>query len=113
MKETKELKGEKAETIAELDQLQQENKILQHKVDELEEIQAEVDNILPCDASFEQEVLKAWPNRHGSRYKEVKAFMVEWEFDDLGVQTEMSQLRQVLERSYSFISQRCLWAAKS
>jgi hypothetical protein len=53
-------------------------------------------------ADINDEVQAVWPKRHEFRYAKVHVLLLSWEDDDLGVDSEIKDLRSVFERSYRY-----------
>lgn len=54
---------------------------------------------------LESAVKAGWPRAPGTRYTNVKALLLSWEDDDLGVMREIKRLRCVLENKYDYHTQ--------
>jgi chromosome segregation ATPase len=91
-------------TIDELDQIQADH---EERITELKGIEKQITalkqdlsdkryrlgNDISFTKKFQSDVESCWTDRHKPRYKRVKALLVRWSSDDLGVSREINQLR--------------------
>jgi hypothetical protein len=65
-----------------------------------------VEKHVPCiedlAADLEAAVQAVWPRRHEMRYSHVQVLLLSWEDDDLGVASEIKDLRHVFMDIYNY-----------
>jgi len=53
-------------------------------------------------ADLEEAVKAVWPRRQGIRYTQVHVLLIRWEDDDLGVLSEIQELKHVFKDIYNY-----------
>ncbi|KAL8962147.1 MAG: hypothetical protein Q9193_001414, partial [Seirophora villosa] len=71
---------------------------------DISRIDDHVEDVETLGKILNQAVCAAFPRTSQSRYKDVHVLLLSWEDDDLGVATEIADLRRVFDFSYHFLT---------
>ena len=65
-------------------------------------VEEHIPSIKHLAADLEEAVKAVWPRRQGIRYTQVHALLIRFEDDDLGVLSEIQELKHVFQDIYSY-----------